>query len=96
MYEFEDVNTADIRYLIGVPLLFAAIIVLPQLALMPQGKSASNISDSDFYRSGNHFHIHSCFWKDDHSNCRRQDQVDVEIRIPNERNSDVRYRGSGG
>ena len=39
MYEFEDVNTADIRYLIGVPLLFAAITVLPQLALMPQGKA---------------------------------------------------------
>ena len=39
MYEFEDVNTADIRYLIGVPLLFAAILVLPQLALMPQGKA---------------------------------------------------------
>ena len=39
MYEFEDVNTADIRYLIGVPLLFAAITVLPQLALIPQGKA---------------------------------------------------------
>ena len=32
MYEFEDVNTADIRYLIGVPLLFAAITVLPTQA----------------------------------------------------------------
>ena len=39
MYEFEDVNTADIRYLIGVPLLFAAITVLPQLAFIPQGKT---------------------------------------------------------
>ena len=39
MYEFEDANTADIRYLIGVPLLFAAITVLPQLAFMPQGKA---------------------------------------------------------
>ena len=96
MYEFEDVNTADIRYLIGVPLLFAAIIVLPPARAHASRKSASNITDSDFYRSDNHFHIYSCFWKDDHSNCRRQDQVDVEIRIPNERNSDVRYRGSGG
>ena len=95
MYEFEDTNTADIRYVIGVPLVFAAITVLPQLASCLR-ENASNISDSDFYRSGNHFHIYSCFWKDDHSNCRRQDQVDVEIRIPNERNSDVRYRGSGG
>ena len=34
-----DVNTADIRYLIGVPLLFAAITVLPQLVLIPQGKA---------------------------------------------------------
>ena len=39
MYEFEDVNTADTRYLIGVPLLFAAILVLPQLAYMSQGKT---------------------------------------------------------
>ena len=38
MYEFEDANTADIRYLIGVPLVFAAITVLPQLAYMSRGK----------------------------------------------------------
>ena len=41
MYEFEDVNTADIRYLFGVPVLFAAITFLPQLAFMSRGKTPS-------------------------------------------------------
>jgi len=41
MYEFEDTNTADIRYVIGVPLVFAAITVLPQLAYMSRGKPPS-------------------------------------------------------
>ena len=41
MYEFEDTNTADIRYLIGVPLVFAAFTGLPQLAYMSLGKPPS-------------------------------------------------------
>ena len=94
MYEFEDVNTADIRYLIGVPLLFAAIIVPPARASCLKEKRL-NIHDNDFYRSGNHFHIHSCFGK--MTTVIANGKIRLTWRYGfNERNSDVRYRGSGG
>ena len=41
MNEFEDVNTADIRYIFGAPILFAAVTVLPQLAFMSRGRTPS-------------------------------------------------------
>ncbi|MBT96361.1 MAG: hypothetical protein CL431_10395 [Acidimicrobiaceae bacterium] len=41
MNEFEDVNTADIRYVFGAPILFAAVTVLPQLAFMSRGRTPS-------------------------------------------------------
>ncbi len=39
MYEFEDVNTADARYLFGIPILVTVVAVLPQLVLTSRVKT---------------------------------------------------------